>query len=417
MSMSVKLNGTTIASKRIAENSISISDDKNKQRSLSITLYATSLDGLPDVGEDIQVLEGTNIRFGGNIKDVKFVPITPSMSTDADIACQIYSDGYNGLPQRRTVNVLSTATTSGAVVTNLVNNFLDDEGVTLGTIDTGATIVTYGGNYKTIKEVLDDMADISGYEWNINNDKSLDFLSPTDIITSTDTVNYNDATHFNFRLSQTLSNYRNKQFVEGGLDSTGATVRVVVEDAAEIANRIAIEGGTGVYGNVFRDNNIQTTTDATAVANELLNRYKNIYVATFQSYVEYTVGTQIAVTYPKYGIAIDTEFIITKGTAVRDTHRWLYTYTIEQRDFSNFSNKAKENSVDFFGKLARPDKVVQGGGENTKRLESATINRSTGEIEYIPEGATVADTITFVETSTSITYTWSDSFTTTITIV
>jgi hypothetical protein len=83
--------------------------DKNKQRSLSITLYSTSFDGLPDVGEDIQALEGTEIKFGGNIKDVKFIPITPAMGTTADIACQIYSDGYNGIPQRRTINVLYTA--------------------------------------------------------------------------------------------------------------------------------------------------------------------------------------------------------------------------------------------------------------------------------------------------------------------
>jgi len=151
---------------------------------------------------------------------------------------------------------------------------------------------------------------------------------------------------------------------------------VCSSDLTEIALRASLEGGTGVYGNVFRDTNIQTTDDAEAVATELLNRYKNTIVASFDTYKEYTVGTKITCSYSKYAIATDTEFIITKSSARRDQTRWLYSYTIEQRDFTNFSNKSKENSIDFFSKLARPDKVVTTSMPSTIPIILSTTNNS-----------------------------------------
>ena len=54
-----------------------------------------------------------------------------------------------------------------------------------------------------------------------------------------------------------------------------------------------------------------------------------------------------------------------------------------------------------------------------RRLKSAAIDRTAGTVKVLQEGKTTGDEteITFVEGSTSITYTWPDSFTTTISIV
>lgn len=53
-----------------------------------------------------------------------------------------------------------------------------------------------------------------------------------------------------------------------------------------------------------------------------------------------------------------------------------------------------------------------------RRLKSATINRIDGTIQTLAEGKTTGDedTITFVETSSGITYTWPDGFVTTVSI-
>lgn len=53
-----------------------------------------------------------------------------------------------------------------------------------------------------------------------------------------------------------------------------------------------------------------------------------------------------------------------------------------------------------------------------RRLKSAIINRANGTIQTMAEGKTIGDeeTITFVETSNGITYTWPDGFVTTVSI-
>jgi hypothetical protein len=54
-----------------------------------------------------------------------------------------------------------------------------------------------------------------------------------------------------------------------------------------------------------------------------------------------------------------------------------------------------------------------------RRLKSASIDRTAGTVEVLTEGKTIGDevTISFVEGTDTITYTWPDSFTTTISIV
>jgi hypothetical protein len=130
----------------------------------------------------------------------------------------------------------------------------------------------------------------------------------------------------------------------------------VVEDSVDIAIRKLAEGGSGVHGNVYRDNTIQTEADALVVASELLNRYKKPSSATFNSYAlntEFNVGEIIEVNYPKYSIPAGSEFLVVTKTMTREKHRWVYTYTIEARDTSAYSGKPKSNAVDFFSKLAR----------------------------------------------------------------
>ncbi|MGH0052917.1 MAG: hypothetical protein ACQ5SW_05975, partial [Sphaerochaetaceae bacterium] len=288
MAMIIKIDGTAIDN--IMERSVRYRNQYDKRRVLSFSYFLDTTADIPGEGLDVEVYEDTTLLFGGTIRRVIQNPYDPATGADKTMRIDIYSDGYNSLASRRTIDAYYTSTTAGAIVTEMITSFLTDEGVTAGTIDTGATIDAYNARYKSIAEILDDMAEASGYSWNIDNDKGLDFVEQDTIVYGTEEIDETDPDHdyFDFVFRHDLTTFRNKQFVEGGTDSTGTIVRVEVEDSADIAARAAAEGNSGVYGNVFKDSSIQNTTDATAVANELLFRYKVSNFATFKSFTEYT---------------------------------------------------------------------------------------------------------------------------------
>ena len=342
---------------RIVKNSMSIKKKHDKKRTLNIDLYYKASETLPTEGQDIQVYDDTTIIFGGIIKTITYFPTTPAFDANTYIGVSIVSDGYNSIPTRRTVNNTYLNTTAGAVISDIITDVLSDEGITEGTVSTGATINSYITDIKSTGDILDELADASGYVWNITDSKVLNFTAPSTLTTSSLSIVEGDGNHFGFSVSKTLNNYRNKQFVVGG--SADDPIVVNVSDATEISARASIEGNSGVYGNIYKDSNIQDETDATTVAEEMLARYKNIINAKFKSYTQYELGKVMTINYAvKYGI--NSSFLITSETIKRKDHQFIYEYTCEARDITDFSSKPKDTAVDFFKKLAEGG--LSGGG-------------------------------------------------------
>ena len=384
MSLIIKIEGTDVNTgidlDRNVRESVSFKGTHELKRSMSCGVYYKASETLPLEGQDIEVFNGVELLFGGIIKTISYESTTPQKGNSAWIKLSISSDGYNFIPQRRTVNADYTATDAGTIVSAMITSFLTDEGITAGTISTGATIDRYLATYKSIKEVLDDMADASGFSWNINDAKQLDFIALTTPTNSTSSIVEGERTHFDFQPTRSLGSFRNKQYVEGGTDSTGATVRVVVEDSVSIAARAASEGNSGVYGNVVRDSTIQTATDATAAATEYLNSNKDAATCTFGSYEDYTVGELIPITYTKYDISAATKYLILSKTTKRNGHKWVYAYDCEVRDDTDYSGKAKLDSIDFYSKMSK----------GTIYTESSGVSGGTGVKIYVQDAEPTA---------------------------
>lgn len=75
------------------------------------------------------------------------------------------------------------------------------------------------------------------------------------------------------------------------------------------------------------------------------------------------------------------------------------------------------------GKFSKPDNISVAGGSDwyglttkLRRLSSAVINKTSGTITATFEGLSVSEIITYTETDTSMTFTFPDSFTTTVSI-
>jgi hypothetical protein len=277
MSFRVFLNNVLIDN--ILQASLSISNKTNFERALSISLYDVLQTFVQD-GDEIEVFEGTggtNKLFGGIINGYSSQFITPLLDDNPLFQTDISSDGYGIIPQRRIVSVSYTNTNVRQMVLDMLNSTnLGAETITAGTISPTSDLPTidYSAQFKSIADVLDELADASGHVWYIDNSRRLHFIEMQGVTNAPYTINTFNGTFRDFHnlsWSGSTDNYSNKVFVFGD------GVSVAVESSAEIAIRAteADGQGTGIYGYVIEDSNIKSQFQANQVANAHLRKYAN----------------------------------------------------------------------------------------------------------------------------------------------
>jgi hypothetical protein len=246
-----------------------INKNADRRTNLNLTFYV-ELEGvidpaflfLPRAGQILRVVNNNVKIFTGVIQIADAVRRGNADSNG--IYIDVVSDGFESVSQRRTVVVEFIDTNAGNVVKAMVNNYLFQEGITQGTIIDGAEIFEYPANRvegKDIREIFNDMAELSGAVWYINPERELHFVQFETIIDSPQQI-IDEGTFkdfWNVRLNESLENYRNKQFVRGGVDDDGEIIFVGSTNYEEVNRRQLVEGGTGVYGNILENPNIFLT--------------------------------------------------------------------------------------------------------------------------------------------------------------
>lgn len=252
--------------------SFKVKNRAERRNECTFKLTADNASQLPVAGQQILVKHNGVVLFGGSIRTIatKVIGIPGQRKIEATIS----SDGYNHIPARRSITVdYPSLKTSGQIVTDMINLYLSAEGITAGTIQNGANWDEYPKDFPnkciSVKVVLDDMANASGYKWYIDNNRQLHFVSEDTVTNAAHTIT--DAAGATFTdfddidIRETLSNYRNKQFVKGGLDEIYSDVIVnYMELIDAIVDRQYIEGGSGVYGAIYEDTNIENIEEYTA---------------------------------------------------------------------------------------------------------------------------------------------------------
>lgn len=127
---------------------------------------------IPRVGMDLKVYDEDRLEFAGVIKDC---PLRRPGGPDSAVFCDVSSDGYNDILARRTVGLYRSNVTAGSIVTGLITSYLSEEGITAGTIDAGANITEYRATAKSTLDIIEDMADFSGYQWWVDAQRKLHF--------------------------------------------------------------------------------------------------------------------------------------------------------------------------------------------------------------------------------------------------
>jgi hypothetical protein len=116
------------------------------------------------------------------------------------------------------------------IVNDILTDYLAAEGITAGTIQTGPTISEAIFNYVKASECFDALKELSGFLWQINEDKTLDFIERNTnlapwALTTTEMVD--GSAH----LSTGNPAYRNRQYIRGGTGLTGQQTENFTGDA------------------------------------------------------------------------------------------------------------------------------------------------------------------------------------------
>ena len=349
---------------------LSVTRISNDRRTCNMDIMSAASSYIPGLGQDIKVYDDTNaVIFGGCIKKVATEQLDKGNSDQVILSTNIYSDGYNQIAERRAATAAYTTSYAGDIVTDLINTVLNstdyNEGVGLGTIQSGAYFDTYNKSYATIKEMLDELAGASGFKWYIDDTKALNFVAETTTPTAAHSIlstgTYYD--YFDFSVVKSMMDYRNVQVVVGAQLSSSATpILVSVESSAQIAAQQTIEGGSsyssGVYANIIRDSNINSVADANTVADNALKQHGLSESIRFKSYAtDWQPGTKLLVKLPKYGVNDNTYYLIEEVTYDKiNANELVASITATKRDEADFSSQKTEDEIDYINKIVSQNK-------------------------------------------------------------
>lgn len=251
-------------------NSLNITKSADHRDSAEFVILTDS-NYIPQEGQYVKITNTTTV-FGGYIKEIRINAAQPGTSSTTKIEVRCMCSGYSDIPSRRTISI-DTSGTSEEIVKAMVDDYLYQEGIEYDDADIypGYTWDEYpleGRNTCiSIIDVINDMANASGYQWWIDDNMHLHFIQETatddaagDLVDGGAFTDYSNLT-----LESSIMDYINKAFVKGGADEiSGDTVVVYAQYYSGIQDRQDICGNSGVFGGIVEDSNITTADSYTA---------------------------------------------------------------------------------------------------------------------------------------------------------
>ena len=130
---------------------------------------------------------------------------------------------FSALADRSIITRAFQNVTVKSIVTDIVNDELSDDGVTLGTVDTGPNVTEAVFAYVSATQALDKLAELAGFHWHIDHLKRLN-MGPVSLFPAPFPLN--DIDEFAGSAERADSNrlYRNRQFIRGGKAETVSRV-------------------------------------------------------------------------------------------------------------------------------------------------------------------------------------------------
>jgi hypothetical protein len=121
--------------------------------------------------------------------------------------------------------------TAGSVVRDLLTNYLSIDGVTAGNIQEGPNISAVVYNYVPVTQCLTSLAELAGFEFDIDENKQLNFFARDTNYNDTEINELSDI--INVQVEESAEDYRNKQYVRGGKGVTDSQFEYKTGDGTQ----------------------------------------------------------------------------------------------------------------------------------------------------------------------------------------
>jgi hypothetical protein len=186
----------------------------------------------PAVNAEVIITDGATRYFGGFIDS--FTEELTINGNQASLSYTVDCVSYDALADRRLVaaSYENPTQTLFDLVSDIVTNVLTGDGITTTNVDTGPVIERIKFNYVTASSVFNELANISGFAWWIDENKNL-YFKPRSAIAAPFAVNSSNAR--NVSITRAVEVYRNKQFIRAGVDLTAPRTENFVGDGTQKA--------------------------------------------------------------------------------------------------------------------------------------------------------------------------------------
>ena len=212
----------------------------NQRNRMSLQLTDTTGAYRPAVNAEVIVSDGATRYFGGFIDS-----FSEELTIDGNQTALTYdveAVSYDALADRRLVaaSYETPGQTLFDIVDDIVTNTMAGDGLTTTNVSTGPVIDRIKFNYVSAAAVFDELANLSGFAWWVDENKNLFFKARTSIAAPF-VVSQTNAR--NVSISKTTENYRNKQFIRAGVDLTAPRTENFTGDATQKAWTLAYPVG------------------------------------------------------------------------------------------------------------------------------------------------------------------------------
>jgi hypothetical protein len=190
----------------------SISDKINARSTLNVTVIDKQLASITE-GAEFQMFNDSNKIFEGVILRMRKYEGDPNfLYYDLNIVDNC------ALADRRFIAKTYENQTARYILLDMITEVLGEEGVTAGDIEEGPIITKAVFNYLKCSAALDYIKKVTGYNWNIDKNKKLQFFNRA---TNNAPWVLNDTIqHTKFQQESNMDDYRTIQYVRGGRGRT-----------------------------------------------------------------------------------------------------------------------------------------------------------------------------------------------------
>jgi hypothetical protein len=265
MAVRILLGGVDAGDKRLATSDLSWQDQLDGRGTLSVTFRDRSDSGWrPQDGQELLVVEDTSFElatsddapiltvddaplatgaerlFGGNLLEPNEWEEVGSDGEDDGAAvgpflffeCQAVE--FSAICDRRIVTAIYEQQSLEQIVLDIVEHFLDGEGLTTSGVEAGPTIEKAIFPDVTVTQAFNDLAELTGYSWRIDQYKVLHFRSRTSIAAPA-ALDGDTLLAGTVHVTRSKEKYRNTQIVRAGSDLTDPRTETRVGDGVSKA--------------------------------------------------------------------------------------------------------------------------------------------------------------------------------------